>query len=81
MYRIITNVVGESTVRWDDKPNGVSKLKWLWRNNLLFTTPYAINAIESLVHEMLKVDAAGTRDVLKKLEKSVSKSDQKKSAP
>jgi len=72
-YKMIENVVGSTAVRWEDKPAGLSKLKWLWRNNMLYLMPFAINAIESVVHEMSQVDAVGTQNILKKLEQKLSK--------
>lgn len=72
-YSIIETVLGSQVVRWEEKPAGLSKLKWLWRNNLLYTMPFAINAIEALVNEMSKVDTAGTQALLRKLEQHLSK--------
>jgi hypothetical protein len=72
-YSIIETVLGSQVVRWEEKPAGLSKLKWLWRNNLLYIMPFAINAIEGLVHEMSKVDTVGTQALLRKLEQHLSK--------
>lgn len=73
IYKMIENIEGSRAVRWEEKPAGLSKLKWLWRNNLLYTMPFAINAIEALVHEMSQADVVGTQALLKKLEQRMSK--------
>jgi len=73
VYKMIENIVGRQAVRWEEKPAGLSKLKWLWRNNLLYTMPFAINALEALVHEMSQVDSVGTQALIKKLEQRMSK--------
>jgi len=80
-YQVIENVIGSSGTRWEEKPSGLSKLKWLWQNNLLFMMPYAINAIEAVVQEMAMADSKGTMDVLKKLEQKMSKKTAKKTKP
>jgi hypothetical protein len=72
-YKIVELTVGIVETRWDQKPKGLSKLKWLWQNDLLYTMPFAINAMEALIYEMSLVDPSGTKSVLKKLEQHLSK--------
>lgn len=72
-YKIVELTVGMVETRWDQKPKGLSKLKWLWQNDLLYTMPFAINAMEALIYEMSLVDPSGTKSVLKKLEQHLSK--------
>lgn len=73
IYAIIENIVGEAQCRWKDKPNGTSKLKWLWRNNLLFLAPFAINSLEALFNAMAEADKAQASKMFKALEVWLSK--------
>jgi len=81
LYSVMERTFGKSEMRWEEKPSGLSKLKWLWQNNLLFFMPFAINAFEALVQEMMNVDRVGTKALLNRLDKQLSKQASNKSKP
>jgi len=72
-YAVIERIIGTAACNWKEKPTGLSKLKWLWKNNLLFLFPMVLYAMEALIQEMQTSDAKGTAQVLNNLEKSMSK--------
>jgi len=78
-YEIVEQVATTQECKWEDKPNGLSKLKWLWRNNLLFLMPFAVMAIQALFSTMRSVDPQNTERLFRSLEKHLSGKTTKKS--
>lgn len=77
-YEIVEQVATKQECRWEDKPNGLSKLKWLWRNNLLFLMPFAVMAIQAVFSTMGSVDPQNTERLFKSLEQHLSGKSTKK---
>jgi hypothetical protein len=65
MYDQIDFMFGAHTIRWDDRPDGMSKLKWLWRRDLLWVCPIVLRMIETFLHILEQSDSKKFGEMMK----------------